>query len=137
MLIFLFVALWHRINTDFLWWAVITIGTVIIELNFERLGGHSFNRKIFRASTGLQYTALVMGTVFINVLVIVANLVGFACGESGILHLVNEIMSRPGESITAILFFVMFGFLHSSYLIERDANPSAVRTTSSMKAHSN
>lgn len=128
LLIFLFVALWHRINLDFVLWALITVATILFELHLEAKGHHSLNRKIFRVCTGRQYFGLIIGTEFINLLLIVANLVGFGCGGIGIVRLVREIAHRPMEGLTSVLFFAMFGFLHTSYLIERDANPIATRT---------
>eukprot|EP01056_Protomagalhaensia_sp_Gyna25_P002360 Protomagalhaensia_sp_Gyna_25__2359@NODE_22_length_7715_cov_56_973033_g15_i0_p1_GENE_NODE_22_length_7715_cov_56_973033_g15_i0NODE_22_length_7715_cov_56_973033_g15_i0_p1_ORF_typecomplete_len625_score71_40MBOAT/PF03062_19/4_4e02MBOAT/PF03062_19/7_9e02MBOAT/PF03062_19/3_3e27_NODE_22_length_7715_cov_56_973033_g15_i032395113 len=127
LLIFLFVALWHRINLDFVWWAVITVATIVFELNLETSGGHNFHRKIFRVQNGCQYTWLILGTELVSVLLIVANLIGFGCGRYGLLRIGQEMWARPAETISTVLFFVMFGFLHSSYLIERDASPFATR----------
>eukprot|EP01055_Gregarina_sp_Pseudo9_P001619 Gregarina_sp_Pseudo_9__1618@NODE_208_length_3611_cov_31_945969_g193_i0_p1_GENE_NODE_208_length_3611_cov_31_945969_g193_i0NODE_208_length_3611_cov_31_945969_g193_i0_p1_ORF_typecomplete_len611_score78_50MBOAT/PF03062_19/1e27Oxidored_q5_N/PF01059_17/2_1e02Oxidored_q5_N/PF01059_17/2_8_NODE_208_length_3611_cov_31_945969_g193_i08092641 len=136
LLIFLFVALWHRINLDFVLWALITVATILFELHLESTGKHSLSRKVFRVNNGHQYFGLIAGTEFINLLLIIANLVGFGCGGIGILRVMREFAQRPMEGLTSILFFAMFGFIHTSYLIERDANALATRVVAPNHAHS-
>jgi D-alanyl-lipoteichoic acid acyltransferase DltB (MBOAT superfamily) len=110
--IFLFVALWHDLETKLLLWGLLNASFYVLEvwvkILFSRVGYmHPVVYALLTASAGATYIMVLIGV----------NLTGYATGVGGISQLLGKIGSAEGLRMVGVSFyFLTVGVLLMQYL---------------------
>ncbi|KAL6124755.1 hypothetical protein ACLB2K_077265 [Fragaria x ananassa] len=127
--VFTFVAIWHDLEWKLLSWAWLTCLFFIPEIIFKS-AANAFQAKTALGEFIVREFSAAAGAITITCLM-VANLVGFVIGPSGISWLVSQFLSRKGLPVLAGMLLTFYVGTKLMFHI-RDAKQSTTKLASHM-----
>jgi D-alanyl-lipoteichoic acid acyltransferase DltB (MBOAT superfamily) len=111
--VFTFVAVWHDISLKLLAWGWLISLFILPEIIATKLA------RPYRTWTHYRHLAAI-GAVFNIIMMMVANLVGFAVGLDGVQEMIKEIFTLSGGLFVVTTFMCIFAAVHVMFEIREN-----------------